>query len=194
MRRTLVAVAATAVLALSGCTGSRDPQVPSAGAPTASSTTPVDGSSQELAFVGCMRDHGIVDMPDPVPGDTSGRSAVRYALDVLGKGLDQTFQTALSACQSLLPPLPPPPTPDPDEIEARRQFAKCMRDHGVSDFPDPQPDGSLWLVIMTEGAATGVRGSGTTDAGGSYYALNLDDPIAKAAWEACSGLLPSSGG
>jgi len=193
MRRTLVAVVAVAVMALSGCTGSHDPQVPSAGAPTASATTPADSSSQELAFVGCMRDHGIADMPDPVPGDTSGRSAVRYALDVLGKGSDQEFQTALDTCMSLLPPLPPPPTPAADEVEARRQFAQCMRDHGVADFPDPQPDGSLWMVIMTDGAATGVRGSGRTDAGVSYYALDFGDPIAKAAWDACGTLLPSNG-
>jgi len=139
-----------------------------------------------------MRDHGITDMPDPVPGDTSGRSSIRYALDVLGKGSDQTFQTALDECMSLLPALPPPPPPAADEIEARRQFAQCMRAHGVSDFPDPSPDGSLWMVIETEGAATGVHGSGTTDAGTSYYALDFSDPTAKAAWDSCSTLLPPS--
>ncbi|GGM15927.1 hypothetical protein ACFFX1_03485 [Dactylosporangium sucinum] len=30
----------------------------------------------------------------------------------------------------------------PDKAEANRQFAKCMREHGV-DVPDPGPDGNL---------------------------------------------------
>ncbi|WP_433053011.1 hypothetical protein [Dactylosporangium sp. CS-033363] len=30
----------------------------------------------------------------------------------------------------------------PDKAEANRQFAKCMREHGV-DVPDPGPDGSI---------------------------------------------------
>ena len=191
MRRCAVAVAAIAVMALGGCTGSDDPQVPSAQVPGGTSPTAApDGTTQELAFVGCMRDHGIADMPDPVPGDTSGRSAVRYALDVMGKGSDQSFQTALGECLGLLPPLPPPPPPAADEIEARRQFSQCMRDQGVSDFPDPRPDGSLWMVIVEDGAMSGARGSGTTGEGVSYYALDFGDTIAEAAWDACSTLLP----
>src|SRR5687768_12268490 len=86
----VVVVAAIAVTALGGCT-TDDPGVASAGGtPTATGVT--DPQAQELAFVDCMRQEGIADMPDPVPGDTSGRSSVRYALDVLGKGSDMTFQ------------------------------------------------------------------------------------------------------
>ena len=46
----------------------------------------------------CMRGKGIADMVDPIPGDTSGRSAVRYMLDVWGKGTDSmvTSSTASS--------------------------------------------------------------------------------------------------
>jgi hypothetical protein len=178
-------------MALSGCTGSHDPQVPSAGGTPSTTGTP-DASSQEFAFVACMRDHGIADMPDPVPGDTSGRSAVRYALDVMGKGSDRSFQTALDACLSLLPALPPPPPPPADEVEAMRQFAQCMRDHGVANFPDPTPDGTLLMVVVVDGAVAEGVGVGTTDEGTSYYALDLNNPTDKAAFDACKSLLPTS--
>ncbi|MGI5245857.1 hypothetical protein [Dactylosporangium sp. CA-139066] len=36
----------------------------------------------------------------------------------------------------------PRPSASVDKAEANRQFAKCMREHGV-DVPDPGPDGNL---------------------------------------------------
>ncbi|GAA2605902.1 hypothetical protein GCM10010399_41090 [Dactylosporangium fulvum] len=35
-------------------------------------------------------------------------------------------------------------SPSLDKAEANRQFAKCMREHGV-DVPDPGPDGNLQI-------------------------------------------------
>src|SRR5215831_14803983 len=90
---------------LAGCTGQATVGLPTAqsAAPT---SAPAGAGSAELRFVACMRQQGIADMPDPIPGDTSGRSSVRYALDVLGKGSDDAFQAALDKCQNLLPPAP----------------------------------------------------------------------------------------
>jgi hypothetical protein len=62
--------------------------------------------------------------------------------------------------------------------EKMRQFAKCMRDNGVENFPDPQEDGG----IMIQGG-----GPGSTDG------LNPDDPTFKAAQEKCQSLLPNGG-
>jgi hypothetical protein len=68
--------------------------------------------------------------------------------------------------------------PNPEMQEKMRQFAKCMRDNGVENFPDPQEDGG----IMIQGG-----GPGSTDG------LNPDDPTFKAAQEKCQSLLPNGG-
>jgi hypothetical protein len=41
----------------------------------------------------------------------------------------------------------------PEDLEKVRQYARCMREHGI-DMPDPGPDGSL-----TGGAVTGDDGA-----------------------------------
>jgi hypothetical protein len=53
-------------------------------------------------------------------------------------------------------------------------YARCMRAHGVTDFPDPQPNG---------------HGGSGFDLGGSGD-LNPDNPIYEAANQACVSLLP----
>src|SRR5690606_34621378 len=121
---------------LPACTDEADPQVATAGGTPTATEAGTDPAEGELAFVACMREAGIEDMPDPVPGDTSGRSAVRYALDVMGKGSDPVFQAALDECMDLLPPPPAPEPRSSDEVEALHQFARCMRDHGLAEFPD----------------------------------------------------------
>lgn len=143
------AVAAVAVAALvsGACTDDARSGVPSAGGGAASpSGGPDAASSSESRFVACMREQGIADMPDPIPGDTSGRSSVRYALDVMGKGSDEVFQAALNKCQSLLPAPEPEKPPTAQDQNQALKFAQCMREHGVEDFPDPKPGATnSWL-------------------------------------------------
>src|SRR5215469_9241605 len=89
----------------------------------------------ELAFSRCMRAHGISDFPDPT---SQGGIALNG-----GPGSDLNpssplFKAANSACKPLLPPqkaLSPA-----QQAAARAQalrYARCMRAHGISDFPDP---------------------------------------------------------
>jgi hypothetical protein len=187
MRRTVAL--ALAVLSLAGCTGgNRGAGVPRA---VGTSSAPVnavatDILSQELRFVACMRQQGIADMPDPVPGDTDGRSAVRYALDVMGKGSDDAFQAALDKCVSLLPPAPPEPTPPAQDLQKYLAFAKCMRDNGVPDFPDPQPgtDGRVSIYeISPDPTSTGHVSLPPETLGG--LVLDIGDPRVKAAMAHC---------
>jgi hypothetical protein len=106
-----------------------------------------DPVAREAKFVDCMRKAGI-DMPDPLPGDTSGRSSLQQAMD-RGMALKDAFQTALDGCMSYLPPTEQASPASPAEVERRREYAKCMRDNGVKDFPDPDPvTGELngWLL------------------------------------------------
>jgi hypothetical protein len=50
------------------------------------------------------------------------------------------FKAADRACKSLLPPRQAAPS---GAKEANLRYARCMRAHGISDFPDPNPDGTL---------------------------------------------------
>src|SRR5262245_30853101 len=154
MRRVLALAGLAAVMALGGCTDGARAEVPSAGKLTPSASAPVGGDSPELRFVRCMRQQGIADMPDPIPGDTSGRSSVRYALDVLGKGADEAFQTALDKCQNLLPTVEVSKPVTTAQQQRDLAFAKCMRDHGLSNFPDDIPYSNGTPVIWFSDSKT----------------------------------------
>ena len=188
-----VATTVLVTTVLGACRGAQEPTVPTAGGtPTAAGPGP-DRQARELAFVACMRREGIADMPDPVPGDTSGRSAVRYAIDVMGKGSDPLFQAALDECQDLLPELPEEEPPSPEELDALLAFARCMRDHGLPDFADPGRDTQIVFYFPREGEPAPAVTLDRTEAGRDIIGVNLHDPVAAAAWEACRSLFPVEG-
>jgi hypothetical protein len=160
---------------------------------TPSASPVADSMAKELQFVECMRREGITDMPDPVPGDTSGRSAVRYALDVMGKGSDDTFQAALDTCITLLPPPPPAEPPTSEELDGYAQFAQCMRDNGVPEFPDSGPDGKpQYIFVVPGGHRTGEPPVERVTKVDGIVVLNLDDPLIKAAFDGCQSKLPNN--
>jgi hypothetical protein len=160
-------VAASVLFMLSACTnGPADDGVPTAGGGTGMATAPAnDPAARERDFIACMRKAGVT-MPDPLPGDISGRSALAQAIEQ-GLALKDTFQSALDGCAAHLPPEDRPTPAAPGDVEKKRQFAQCMRDNGVKDFPDPDP-------------VTGELGGW----------IRHDDQTAVAAMEKCSGLHP----
>jgi hypothetical protein len=187
---TLAAVLTVTWLSVGACTGDAGPTVASAqGQPSASPSGPVDAASAEMPFVACMRTEGIDDMPDPVAGDTSGRSAVRYAIDVMGKGSDETFQAALDECMRLLPPGEPPEPPTSDDRDAYQRFAQCMRDNGVPEFPDFDPNGSPSFLFYSGDGQSGEPVERVMKVGDTF-AFNAGDPLIAAALETCQVLLP----
>jgi hypothetical protein len=128
-------------LPLAACGGgspASSPGVAGSDSPSKTSTQAGSGGSQKksaLAFSKCMRAHGIVDFPDP-----NSNGQIQLGLKPGSKDLtpdSPRFQEAQQACGSLMP--------GPSASEQRAQyaqtleFAKCMRAHGVSNFPDPQP-------------------------------------------------------
>lgn len=58
------------------------------------------------------------------------------------KKTDPRFQAAVEKCVKKLPaaeePEPEPLTPA--QLAAQRDYAKCMREHGITGFPDPDPE------------------------------------------------------
>ena len=100
-----------------------------------------------------MRDHGV-DMPDP---DTPAAVAVRVTIS---GGPNSNMDAAMEACKDKLPNGGTPPSLNPQQQEQLREFAQCMRDHGV-DMPDPDPNSGA-LRITQSGAGAGPR-SGRPD-------------------------------
>jgi hypothetical protein len=131
--RTAAAIIAAAGLALltAACGGS-----PSATASSGSSNAGGPARSQSaVAFSGCMRSHGVPNFPDP----SSSGAVPKETAQQLGVSNSQ-LQTALNACQHLLPD-----TGNIDDNPAALHrwwsqmlhFAQCMHSHGVPNWPDP---------------------------------------------------------
>ncbi|MET0414776.1 MAG: hypothetical protein ABW022_01990 [Actinoplanes sp.] len=91
-----------------------------------------------LKFAKCMREQGLAWFPDP---DANGRTVVK-----MPKGVDRaTFGAAEEACKQYAPSRDGDGPADPEMLEQARQMAKCMRENGVPNFPDPQPNGGIEL-------------------------------------------------
>jgi hypothetical protein len=133
MSRKLGPLAALAVVALIGAGCSKD----------GGSTGNANGDyANALKFSECMRDNGVSGFPDP---DASGELTIDGVLN--GSSLDPSspaWKAAIGACKDLQPH---GFTGDEDvtaeEQEARLEFAQCIRDNGVEDFPDPGPGDPL---------------------------------------------------
>lgn len=106
-----------------------------------STNTPATGMDpkQEAAFAyaRCMRQHGMPDFPDPKPASNGGLS-----LGDLSNA--PGYVSANTACVHLLP--------GGATAQRSRQatlrthalaFARCMRDHGITGFPDPEAAGQF---------------------------------------------------
>jgi hypothetical protein len=121
----------------------------SADHPSATATSTRYGRA--LEFVKCMRTHGLSNFPDPRPG-----GGIQIPT---GSGIDPfspAFKTARSACARFLPgPLPGSQHPTAAEIAAARQTSECMRQHGVSEFPDPTlkppPNPAAYSILQDRG-------------------------------------------
>jgi hypothetical protein len=124
----LRALAALAIVALigEGCSNDSDGTGNDAAA----------NRDKAVKFAECMRDNGVSEFPDP---DASGGLTIDGVLN--GSSLDPSapaWKEAIGACKDLEPP---GFTGDHEvsaaEQETRLEFAQCMRENGVEDFPDP---------------------------------------------------------
>jgi hypothetical protein len=183
MRRTVVALMLVLAIAgataggAAGCTRKTNHGIATAGGANPSgskpsaSAAPADQIDQMRQFAKCMRDHGI-EMPDP---DTSGGGVSFQLGDPADGRPDPTkVDAAMKECKHLLPNGGEPPKADPEQVEQMRQFAKCMREHGVPEFPDPDDSGMLRIDL----------GNG----------FDPQDPKMQAAQKECEKYMPKSQG
>jgi hypothetical protein len=140
----LIAALAAAVLLVAGCGGDDSPA--ESGAASGSSASSDDPAAR---FAQCMRENGVPDFPDP----QNGRLTLRGGP---GSGLDPNspeFQQAQQACRDLMPQGGQVAGQD-DELQARMlEYAKCMRENGVPDFPDPQFSGGAVRMQLPPGVS-----------------------------------------
>ena len=118
---------------------------PATSSPTASKTLDEDAP---IKFAQCMRKNGMTWFPDP---DADGRTAMRVPKNIDPK----KFDAAQEACAEFAPDGGDAGPADPEMLEMGRKMAKCMRENGVPDFPDPQPNGSIQLGRDKSGKGIG---------------------------------------
>lgn len=158
----------TALLALGGCSFS----LPGVHAAAPPSPNPREAA---LRFAQCMRQHGVPDFPDP--GANGNIEIQTQPGNGASSGPDpgsSTFQAAQRACQKYAPGgKSNGGKPDAQMQRKALRFAQCMRDHGITDFPDPNfQDGGVGFHVP-EGSST----------------LDPNSPQFQAAQEACASIV-----
>jgi hypothetical protein len=158
-------------LLAAGCGSNGSSGVANVGSTTTAATTTQNGL---LAFSNCMRSNGMPNFPDPqqyVGGN------VKLTLHQF-QGSGPQFQAAINACNQLLPPNGGSGSQETvqqvrTQVADGLSFAKCVRSHGVSRFPDPTAQGQLTVEM--------VQAQG----------INLHSPVVLQAVQTC---LPASHG
>jgi hypothetical protein len=134
--RAAVGIGLIVILLLAGC---------SASAGSGSATTTSSGQQAAAAvlreFVRCARANGMPNMPD-LRLDSNGQVSVP-------EGTPDPPKSVERACRSIWERLPASASGEqarpPADMQALLRFARCMREHGMADFPDPQADGRFPL-------------------------------------------------
>lgn len=176
-RRTFAALAVVPILAfaLAACGSADAPGVASAGngspSATGEDTPSLTPEEMSVKFTSCMRENGV-DMPDPGEGGdlSTGGGVDVIGSTVVGSGGMLATDEALAACKQYMPNGGEVTEMAPEDVEAMRLYATCMRENGV-DMPDPDP--------ASGGMAIPLGSS--------------DDAVLAAANEACADTMPFGG-
>ncbi len=170
---------ALAVLVVAGATacgsGGHDSGVASANGTARASSSATGGANGGTAdpdapvkYAKCMRENGVPDFPDPKQNDGGFQMQAPSGAD------PEAMKAASAKCKQYLPDGGAQPKSDPQAVEKMRQYAKCMRDNGIANFPDPDPASGQLVMDDKSG-------------------ISPDDPKFKAATQACQNVLPSRG-
>jgi hypothetical protein len=140
-----VGVGLVLVVLLAGC---------SASGGSGAATTTTSGQQAAAAvlreFVRCARANGMPNLPD-LRLDSNGQVSIP-------EGTPEPPRSVERACRSIWERLPASASGDtarpPADMQALLGYARCMREHGVADFPDPQADGRFPLPASLRGGKT----------------------------------------
>jgi hypothetical protein len=181
-RRLIGALLLFLVLAAAGCQRHQNNGhgVASAGGtksagPQASARPSVDQAELARLFQQCMKDQGVdVQVQTGEGGGSLTRIGPGPSSAPTGAEPDpKKIEAAMQKCKQYAPNGGEPPKADPARTEAERKFAKCMRDNGVANFPDPDPNGGTRID--------------------SKSGIDPNSDTFKAAQQKCQSLLPGPG-
>jgi hypothetical protein len=165
---------------LAACSsGPSSPRVAAIGSQAFTNATPASATgsatapplAEALAYSQCMRSNGVPEFPDPVRTPSGGYGYRTTGIDPHSAA----FQRGLQACKAL--PSPWQSTGrqlSPLQQQAWLTWAKCIRAHGMPNFPDP---------VFPGGGAVQVSGAGAPSS-----------PPLQAAMSACTSVMPTTGG
>jgi hypothetical protein len=130
-----------------------------------------------IAFSKCMRAHGVTNFPDPAGGG---------GVNIAGTGINPqapAFKSAQAACSKLMPGGGPSTHGNAQQIKDATETAVCMRNHGVSGFPDP-------IITATPPAINPGQYSSAEYGNGMFIgipkSINVNSPAFEAAAKTCS--------
>ena len=143
--RVAAIVATVLALAAVACGGTGSPVAGGGGSPASAA------SAGAVAYSACMRSHGVPNYPDPSHGQRPKGTAQDFGVS------DSRFRVAQNACGHLLPGSDTtfaaqliqclefgggdcPPALVHRALTEGLRFARCMRNDGVPNWPDPTVD------------------------------------------------------
>jgi hypothetical protein len=139
-----VVMATTVALLAAGC-GGGSPRVASI---TASTTAATATQNRVLAFARCMRSHGFPNWPDPNSMGVFDKHTLRQR----GYSPSRILAVENGACSHLLPNFGNGPQDTAQQTRTRvadeLSFARCMRSHRLTRFPDPPAHGDLSVAMV----------------------------------------------
>jgi hypothetical protein len=177
VRPTGVIVAAVLAVLAAGCSGSPSPSAGGSSGGSGPATLP-----SAVAYSHCMRTHGVPKFPDP----GSNGQVPKADAQQLGVSSPQ-LQVAERDCQHLYPTAGGsaqqeeqrcyvagdcPPALTQRMMTAALRFARCMRAHGVPNFPDPKPPSQR---PATGGAQPAPSGGFTANPNSPAYRFASND-------------------
>ena len=105
--------------------------------PATAQQSPADRQDTALAFAQCVRDNGYAEFPDP---DPEGGFKFLIEPDSVAR-----FKAATAACRDLAPEGMRDEGVTPEQLDALIKLSQCVRENGVPEFPDPDPQGNYDL-------------------------------------------------
>jgi hypothetical protein len=149
MKRRSIAALAMAPLLLAACGGGGTDGDSS----TAANSGTATNREKAVKFAECMRENGVTEFPDP---DGSGELTIDGVVN--GSSIDPegpVWQGAIDRCKDLQPPgFTGGGERGAGQQEAALRFAQCIRENGVTDFPDPVDGEPLVNTNRIPSAAT----------------------------------------
>lgn len=169
---TAIVIALVASVTLAACGGS---------SPSGSSAASI--TKADLQFAACVRTHGVPDFPDPSTdvGNTQTQTGATTAQTLAES--TQAVQKAQDECQKYAEAAQGPVVSSSQVATLKAgalAYAKCVRGHGVPNFPDP--------IVET---GPGGHGAGITPpfGTGAHARQEAQSPILQAAIKTCSPLV-----